>query len=125
MTNRNNFSVVFFFYSLFRRVCHYIGSSVEEKYPRAKCTTVGAFIFLRFFNPAIVSPDSENLCKPIENIKIKRALLLITKVIQNLANNVLFGAKEPYMNVLNDFLNSNIVKITTFLEEISVSFFEL
>ncbi|CAG8574310.1 8733_t:CDS:10, partial [Diversispora eburnea] len=104
---------------LFRRVCHYIGSSVEEKYPRAKSTTVGAFIFLRFFNPAIVAPDNENLCKPIVNTKIKRALLLITKVIQNLANNVLFGAKEPYMNTLNEFLNSNIVKITTFLEEIS------
>jgi hypothetical protein len=68
-----------------------------------------------------VSPDSDNICKPIENVKIKRALLLITKVIQNLANNVLFGAKEPFMIVLNDFLNDNIVKVTTFLEEISVS----
>jgi neurofibromin 1 len=80
---------------------------------------VGSFVFLRFFNPAIVAPDSENLCKPIENVKIRRALLLITKVIQNLANNVLFGAKEPFMIVLNSFLNDNIVKITTFLEEIS------
>ncbi|CAG8518713.1 24789_t:CDS:10 [Dentiscutata erythropus] len=103
----------------FRQVCHYIGSSVEGKYPRAKCTTVGAFVFLRFFNPAIVSPDSENLCKPIENLKIRRTLLLITKVIQNLANNVLFGAKEPFMIVLNEFLNDNIVKVTAFLEEIS------
>ncbi|RIA90709.1 hypothetical protein C1645_875920 [Glomus cerebriforme] len=103
----------------FREVCHYIGNSVEEKYKRAKCVTVGAFVFLRFFNPAIVSPDTENLCKHIENPKIRRALLLITKVIQNLANNVLFGAKEPYMIVLNDFLNDNIVKVTTFLEEIS------
>ncbi|EXX73089.1 Ira2p [Rhizophagus irregularis DAOM 197198w] len=103
----------------FREVCHYIGSAVEEKYKRAKCVTVGAFVFLRFFNPAIVSPDSDNICKPIENVKIRRALLLITKVIQNLANNVLFGAKEPFMIVLNDFLNNNIVKVTTFLEEIS------
>ncbi|RIB13611.1 hypothetical protein C2G38_1974674 [Gigaspora rosea] len=103
----------------FRQVCHYIGSSVEGKYPRAKCTTVGAFVFLRFFNPAIVSPDSENLCKPVENVKIRRTLLLITKVIQNLANNVLFGAKEPFMIVLNEFLNHNIVKVTAFLEEIS------
>ncbi|CAG8692440.1 10998_t:CDS:2, partial [Acaulospora colombiana] len=105
----------------YRYVCHYIGNSVKEKYPRAKFTTVGAFVFLRFFNPAIVAPDSENLCKPIENHKIKRALLLITKVIQNLANNILFGAKEPYMIVLNDFLDANIVKVTTFLEEISDS----
>ncbi|CAG8730319.1 10225_t:CDS:10, partial [Racocetra persica] len=103
----------------FRQVCYYIGNSVEKKYPRAKCTTVGAFVFLRFFNPAIVSPDNENLCKPIQNVKIRRTLLLITKVIQNLANNVLFGAKEPFMIVLNEFLNDNIVKVTAFLEEIS------
>ncbi|CAG8790790.1 106_t:CDS:2, partial [Racocetra fulgida] len=37
----------------------------------------------------------------------------------NLANNVLFGAKEPFMIVLNEFLNDNIVKVTAFLEEIS------
>lgn len=45
---------------------------------------------------------------------------MIAKVIQNLANNVLFGAKEPYMFALNDFLTQNIYKVTTFLREISV-----
>ncbi|CAI4211762.1 unnamed protein product [Parascedosporium putredinis] len=51
---------------------------------------------------------------------MRRGLLLIAKVIQNLANNVLFGAKEPYMFSLNDFLTQNIYKVTTFLREISV-----
>jgi hypothetical protein len=40
--------------------------------------------------------------------------------VQNLANNVLFGAKEPYMFPLNDFLTQNIYRVTTFLREISV-----
>ena len=51
---------------------------------------------------------------------MRRGLLLIAKVIQNLANNVLFGAKEPYMFPLNDFLTQNIYRVTTFLREISV-----
>jgi len=51
---------------------------------------------------------------------MRRGLLLIAKVIQNLANNVLFGAKEPYMYPLNSFLAQNIYKVTTFLREISV-----
>jgi neurofibromin 1 len=51
---------------------------------------------------------------------MRRGLLLIAKVIQNLANNVLFGAKEPYMFPLIDFLTNNIYKVTTFLREISV-----
>lgn len=105
----------------FREVCHCILTSVRERYPEAKYTAVGAFIFLRFFCPAIVSPESEGLVK--SNIAIsrdmKRGHLIATKVIQNLANNVLFGAKETYMIVLNDFLTSNIYKVTSFLREIS------
>jgi hypothetical protein len=48
-------------------------------------------------------------------------LLLIAKVIQNLANNVLFGVKEPYMFPLNDFLAHNVFDVLGFLREISVS----
>ncbi|KAG1195335.1 hypothetical protein G6F35_013222 [Rhizopus arrhizus] len=93
----------------------------QERYPEAKYTAVGAFIFLRFFCPAIVSPESEGLIKPntVVSREMKRGHLIATKVIQNLANNVLFGAKETYMIVLNDFLTSNIYKVTSFLREIS------
>lgn len=105
----------------FREVCHCILTSVRERYPEAKYTAVGAFIFLRFFCPAIVSPESEGLIKPnvVVSRDMKRGHLIATKVIQNLANNVLFGAKETYMIVLNDFLTSNIYKVTSFLREIS------
>ncbi|KAI8078349.1 hypothetical protein BDF21DRAFT_43098 [Thamnidium elegans] len=105
----------------FREVCHCILTSVRERYPEAKYTAVGAFIFLRFFCLAIVSPESEGLIKPnvVVSRDMKRGHLIATKVIQNLANNVLFGAKETYMIVLNDFLTSNIYKVTSFLREIS------
>lgn len=33
---------------------------------------------------------------------------MITKVLQALANNVRFGAKEPGMRKLNDFMDVNI-----------------
>lgn len=81
---------------------------------------MGAFIFLRFFCPAIVAPEVEGLVSSPPPKEMRRGLLLIAKVIQNLANNVLFGAKEPYMYPLNDFLAGNIYKVTTFLREISV-----
>jgi hypothetical protein len=105
----------------FREVCHCILTSVRERYPEAKYTAVGAFIFLRFFCPAIVSPEAEGLVKSnvVVSRDMKRGHLIATKVIQNLANNVLFGAKETYMIVLNDFLTSNIYKVTSFLREIS------
>ncbi|SAM09354.1 hypothetical protein [Absidia glauca] len=106
----------------FREVCHCILTSVRGRFPEAKYTAVGAFIFLRFFCPAIVSPESEGLIKPMTTVsrEMRRGHLMATKVIQNLANNVLFGAKETYMIVLNDFLTGNIYKVTSFLREISI-----
>lgn len=105
----------------FRVICNYILISVRERFPEAKYTAVGSFIFLRFFCPAIVSPETEGLIKNTASIsrEMRRGFLIATKVIQNLANNVLFGAKETYMIVLNDFLTSNIYKVASFLREIS------
>ena len=40
---------------------------------------------------------------------VRRALTLISKVLQNLANHVLFK-KEAHMEVFNDFLNENFEK---------------
>ena len=78
-------------------------------------------MFLRFFCPAIVAPEVEGLVSATPSKEMRRGLLLIAKIIQNLANNVLFGAKEPYMFPLNRFLAQNIWRVTTFLREISVS----
>jgi neurofibromin 1 len=103
----------------FQRLCYTISSAVTKRFPEAKFTAVGSFIFLRFFCPAIVAPDSEGLVNTIPTKAMRRGLMLIAKVIQNLANNVLFGAKEQYMFSLNDFLTSNIYQVTTFLRKIS------
>lgn len=105
----------------FRQICNFILTAVREKFPEAKYTAVGSFIFLRFFCPAIVSPETEGLVKNTASISrdMRRGLLIATKVIQNLANNVLFGAKETYMIVLNDFLTNNIYRVASFLREIS------
>lgn len=98
-----------------------ISAAVKPRFQEAKYTAVGSFIFLRFFCPAIVAPEADGLVSTPPSKELRRGLLLIAKVIQNLANNVLFGAKEPYMFGLNDFLTQNIYRVTTFLREISVS----
>ncbi|KAG9243047.1 hypothetical protein BJ878DRAFT_481460 [Calycina marina] len=103
----------------FRKICNIISFTVMKRFPEAKFTAVGSFIFLRFFCPAIVAPDAEGLMTVAPSKEMRRGLLLIAKVVQNLANNVLFGAKEPYMYPLNDFLTQNIYRVTTFLREIS------
>ncbi|KAJ6440855.1 pentafunctional AROM polypeptide [Purpureocillium lavendulum] len=103
----------------FRRICCIIADAVSHRFPNAKYTAVGAFMFLRFICPAIVAPESEGLVSSTPTKEMRRGLLLIAKVIQNLANNVLFGTKEPYMFPLNPFLVQNIGFVTTFLSRIS------
>ncbi|KAL1842978.1 hypothetical protein VTJ49DRAFT_3455 [Mycothermus thermophilus] len=103
----------------FRRICHSISTSVVHKFPESKYTAVGAFIFLRFFCPAIIFPEVEGLVSTPPSKEARRGLVLIAKVIQNLANNVLFDAKEHYMFPLVDFLTDNIYRVTSFLREIS------
>jgi len=94
---------------------------VEDRFPDSRHSAVGSLIFLRFFCPAIVNPESIDLDVPPEVREVRRALLLITKVIQNLANNVVFGNKEPHMKVLNSFLGDNIRQVTKFLSDVAVS----
>lgn len=74
----------------------------------------------RFISPALVSPETIDIGLPPDAVAIRRGLLLITKIIQNLANNVRFG-KEAHMVCFNEFLASNIVRVMKFLTEVNVS----
>ena len=57
---------------------------------------------------------------------ITRDLLLLSKVLQTIANGVTFGSKEAYLMELNPFLEQNQERILNFLEEVSnVCFFSL
>jgi len=78
-------------------------------------TSVSAFIFLRFFGPAILNPKLFGI---VDNMSkyASRACTLLAKVVQNLANLVPFGEKEPHMKVLNDFVKENMPRMKEFLD---------
>lgn len=67
---------------------------------------VGTVIFLRFINPAIVSPCESGIVDQQPPLKIKRGLMLVSKILQNIANHVEFS-KEQHMLYFNDFLRGN------------------
>ncbi|KAH0347346.1 ras GTPase activator, partial [Aureobasidium melanogenum] len=101
-----------------RWICKQIRSLSRRKYPDAQdqtiCTLIGGFFFLRFINPAIVTPRSYMLIEqnPAENPK--RTLTLVAKMLQNLANKPSY-AKEPYMSVLQPFIQQNKERMNKFL----------
>jgi hypothetical protein len=69
---------------------------------------VGGFVFLRFFCPVVVAPETINIVRD-PNVRTRRNLILIAKVLQNLANGVpAHGAqKEDYMRVCDPFIREH------------------
>jgi Ras GTPase-activating-like protein IQGAP2/3 len=101
-----------------RWICKQIRSLTRRKYPDAQdqtiCTLIGGFFFLRFINPAIVTPRSYMLIDAIPAENPKRTLTYVAKMLQNLANKPSY-AKEPYMVKLQPFINQNKDRINKFL----------
>lgn len=102
---------------ILREVCNHIADAVNEVWPESSFPAVGSFMFLRFICPTIVAPEMVDIELPRDNARIRRGLMLITKIIQNLANNVLFG-KEPFLIPLNNLLETNIVPLARFLSDV-------
>uniref|UniRef100_A0A3B4DLG7 RAS p21 protein activator 1 n=1 Tax=Pygocentrus nattereri TaxID=42514 RepID=A0A3B4DLG7_PYGNA len=95
--------------------------SVEEKWPRnttMRTRVVSGFVFLRLICPAIVNPRIFNIIADPPSTTASRTLTLVAKAIQNLANLVEFGTKEPYMEGVNSFIKSNKNRMIMFLDEL-------
>lgn len=101
-----------------RWICKQIRSLSKRKYPDANdqtvCTLIGGFFFLRFINPAIVTPRSYMLIdsSPAENPK--RTLTYVAKLLQNVANKPSY-AKEPYMIKCQPFIQQNKERVNKFM----------
>ncbi|KXT18809.1 hypothetical protein AC579_8229 [Pseudocercospora musae] len=104
-----------------RWICKQIRSLTRRKYPDAQeqtiCTLIGGFFFLRFINPAIVTPRSYMLIEQTPAENPKRTLTYVAKMLQNLANKPSY-AKEPYMQKLQPFIQHNKERINKFMMDL-------
>jgi Ras GTPase-activating-like protein IQGAP2/3 len=110
----------------------------QRKYPEATdyaiCSLIGGFFFLRFINPAVVTPQAYMLVDGVPAKHPRRTLTLvcrvsplleflftssaqIAKMLQNLANKPSY-AKEQYMMTLNPFVENNKARINQFLNSL-------
>ncbi|XP_037896099.1 neurofibromin isoform X1 [Glossina fuscipes] len=92
-----------------RSMCHCLYQVLSKRFPNLLQNNIGAVgtvIFLRFINPAIVSPQELGVVgKQVPN-SVKRGLMLMSKILQNIANHVEFS-KEQHMLCFNDFLREH------------------
>lgn len=97
-----------------------IDSVVMSKFASLEAVykAVGGFLFLRFVCPALTAPLFYGLLdhNPVEGAQ--RQLILISKVLQSLANLAIPGNKEDYMKTLNDFVGNNMDKMRSFYDDL-------
>jgi GTPase-activator protein for Ras-like GTPase len=68
---------------------------VITKFPDALHSAIGGLLFLRFFCPAIVSPESFGLLRKHIRPELRRLAILVSKVLQSLSNRS--PLKESYL----------------------------
>lgn len=92
-----------------RSMCHCLFQVLNKRFHGnlpGNISAVGTVIFLRFINPAIVSPFQSGIIDSDPSLKVKRGLMLMSKILQNIANHVEFS-KEQHMKYFNDFIKEN------------------
>ena len=106
-----------------RLICHGIAKCTGDKFPDAVNTAVGGALFLRFYAPFIISPESSSGVLDADQEltpEIKRGLLMISKMIQHIANlNPSSGFREEHMQVMNTFVQLAVPRVDAFLTKIS------
>lgn len=101
-----------------RSVCHCLFQVVSQRFPQNSIGAVGSAMFLRFVNPAIVSPYEAGILDKKPLPRIERGLKLMSKILQSIANHVLF-TKEEHMRPFNDFVKSNFDAARKFFLDIA------
>eukprot|EP01104_Vermistella_antarctica_P011392 TRINITY_DN3174_c0_g1_i2.p1 TRINITY_DN3174_c0_g1~~TRINITY_DN3174_c0_g1_i2.p1 ORF type:complete len:1492 (-),score=397.22 TRINITY_DN3174_c0_g1_i2:2283-6758(-) len=105
----------------FRHICHTLATDVEHHFPGNDYMSVGGFIFLRFICPSIVTPANFGILpasRPISRSQ-RRALILVSKIIQNLANYISSAGKEAHMRPVEPYLEENIPVIRAFHKKLA------
>jgi len=87
-------------------VLSFIDQEIKKKFGSDAYDLLPSFFFLRFICPVIVSPERFGIVTDPPATKTRRGLVVVTKILQQLAINESFGdEKGPYMCQFNPILD--------------------
>mmetsp|Transcript_13481 Transcript_13481/g.18624 ORF Transcript_13481/g.18624 Transcript_13481/m.18624 type:complete len:1451 (-) Transcript_13481:48-4400(-) len=96
----------------------------KKKFPNSSLEDiqkiVGYFIYYRFLNPAIVSPDLYDIIRLNLSTNQRRNLVQVSKALQCLFNFANFGDSKinKHIEKINQFIQHNKEKVSTYLSKI-------
>eukprot|EP00052_Salpingoeca_macrocollata_P008172 m.65030 g.65030 ORF g.65030 m.65030 type:complete len:785 (+) comp16464_c1_seq1:376-2730(+) len=83
-------------------------------------TVVSAFLFLRFFAPAVLSPKLFGMREELADLRTSRTLTLLAKSLQTVGNigSTIGSGKESFMEPLYPTLLSSIDRVKDFIDRL-------
>eukprot|EP01097_Dermamoeba_algensis_P011632 TRINITY_DN906_c0_g1_i1.p1 TRINITY_DN906_c0_g1~~TRINITY_DN906_c0_g1_i1.p1 ORF type:complete len:553 (+),score=155.09 TRINITY_DN906_c0_g1_i1:898-2556(+) len=93
-----------------RWICKQIRLTTQKKLPDCTAEDIlrlpAYFVFFRFINPAIVTADAYNIIDVEMPASVRKALVVVNKVLGFLFNLRVFGAAEKHLMALNPWMQS-------------------
>jgi len=102
-----------------RHVLKHVDQEISQAFPNARYSAMGGFLFLRFICPAMLIPHAYGLLSAPPHSKTQRQIILLAKVLQNLANGTMPGEKEGYMERMNMFISNNQTAMYSFFDKLT------
>jgi len=104
----------------YRRICALINRTVRTKFGGANTSSVGCFIFLHLYCPALIYPQSYGVLSSAINTKNRRGLTLISKTLYFLSLGEIFETEDQgYMKVMNAWIKEYIPKVHDFIQKLT------
>ncbi|PAA61927.1 hypothetical protein BOX15_Mlig026750g1, partial [Macrostomum lignano] len=108
-----------------RQMCHCLLQVISQRFGQTSgqdqiISVIGTLVFLRFINPAIVSPYEHGLCAQEPSLKAKRGLTFMSKLLQSIAGQITFS-KELHMRVFNRFVQQHFQSCREFFRSVSAA----
>lgn len=109
---------------MLQAACRILGESVARKFPTRARQAIGSFIILRLLSPSIVAPEGANLSLSGLNGGGRRALVDVSKLITNLASDVVVATGSTKEGFTTDYAQfrspENVARMAGFLDALMV-----
>ncbi|KAH3758841.1 RasGTPase-activating protein [Pelomyxa schiedti] len=96
-----------------RLVAAYFFEMAQKYCPESNpLAVVGSFLILRYINPAIFSPEQYGMIRSGKvSPLVRRNLVLLSKMLQNISSGLVFTSKEQYMVAMNRYIEQNVNRL--------------
>jgi len=102
-----------------RILTHHLWKETSAKNPSLGANTIGSYFFLRLICPSIVMAYQNGIIKEKPGKHAERSLVIIAKMLQQVANNLPFQQKEAELMIFNPIILKNKSQFNEFITNIS------